>query len=166
MTGKGILGKAFRTLTLLCLMLALASCGFQAHPNESGSAAQSSTATEAVQSQAAVVEGQSYTGKEEVAAYLKQFQQLPPNYITKREAMELGWDSSKGNLWEVTDHQSIGGDAFGNREGLLPKAEGRRYFECDINYLGGNRGAERLVYSNDGLIFYTSDHYRSFTRIE
>jgi guanyl-specific ribonuclease Sa len=166
MTGKGIAGKCFRTLTLLCLMLALASCSFQTHSIGSGAAAQSSAVTEEAQSQASVLEGEAYTSKEEVTEYLKQFHQLPPNYITKHEAMELGWDSAKGNLWEVTDHQSIGGDSFGNREGLLPQAEGRRYFECDINYQGGNRGAERLVYSNDGLIFYTSDHYRSFIQIE
>lgn len=60
---------------------------------------------------------------------------------------------------------SIGGDRFGNREGLLPDAEGRKWYECDINFSGGFRGAERIVYSNDGLIYYTSDHYESFTQL-
>ncbi|MCK9253846.1 MAG: ribonuclease, partial [Clostridiales bacterium] len=78
---------------------------------------------------------------------------------------DLGWDASRGNLWEVTDRMSIGGDRFGNREGLLPDQEGRVWYECDVNYNGGYRGAERLVYSNDGLIYYTDDHYQSFTRM-
>ena len=76
--------------------------------------------------------------------------------------MELGWQSSQGNLWDVTEKKSIGGDRFGNREGKLPIKEGRQYYECDINYEGGYRGSERIVYSNDGLIYYTKDHYENF----
>lgn len=106
-----------------------------------------------------------YTSPEEVALYIHHFNQLPKNYITKEEARSLGWESSKGNLWEVTDQMTIGGDKFANREGLLPQAEGRQYFECDVNYEGGFRGPERLVYSNDGLIFYTQDHYNTFQRL-
>lgn len=106
-----------------------------------------------------------YSKPEEVAEYLYLYDQLPPNYLTKKEAMVLGWESQKGNLWEVTDKMSIGGDVFGNREGRLPKAEGRKWYECDVNYQGGYRGEERLVYSNDGLIFYTQDHYETFTEI-
>jgi guanyl-specific ribonuclease Sa len=60
---------------------------------------------------------------------------------------------------------SIGGDVFGNREGMLPKSDGRKWFECDINYSGGYRGAERIVYSNDGLIYYTNDHYKTFKQL-
>ena len=100
-----------------------------------------------------------------VAEYIHKYNKLPSNYLTKNEARELGWESDKGNLWEVTDEMSIGGDMFGNREGLLPKKEGRIYYECDVNYNGGYRGAERIVYSNDGLIFYTNDHYESFTQL-
>lgn len=106
-----------------------------------------------------------YSGKEEVALYLRLYEELPDNYITKKEARELGWDSKEGNLWEVADGMSIGGDAFGNREGILPDKKGREYYECDINYDGGYRGAERIVYSNDGLIYYTEDHYNTFTLI-
>lgn len=109
--------------------------------------------------------GQNYSTRDEVAAYIHQYHVLPPNYLTKQEAQKLGWDNSKGNLWQVTDHKSIGGDFFGNREGLLPKASGRQYFECDIDYYGGYRGAKRIVYSNDGLIFYTDDHYASFSKL-
>lgn len=103
-----------------------------------------------------------YTSKEEVAAYLNQYQHLPSNFITKKEAKALGWDNSKGNLDKVAPGKSIGGDYFGNYEELLPEEDGRDYYECDINYEGGYRGAERIIYSNDGLIYYTKDHYETF----
>lgn len=103
-----------------------------------------------------------YSKPEELAEYIHTFQQLPKNYLTKKEAGALGWESKKGNLWDVTDEMSIGGDIFGNREGKLPKADGRKWYECDVNYYGGFRGEERLVYSNDGLIYYTKDHYQTF----
>lgn len=112
-----------------------------------------------------IEKGLRYTAREEVAAYIHEFQELPPNFITKKEAQELGWNNSEGNLWDVTDRKSIGGDRFYNREGLLPEADNRQYYECDINYYGGYRGAERIAYSNDGLIFYTDDHYESFERL-
>ncbi len=104
-----------------------------------------------------------YTSKDEVAAYLNEFGKLPSNYITKSQARDLGWNSAQGNLWNVAPGKSIGGDNFGNYEGRLPKASGRKYYECDINYDGGYRGSERIVYSNDGLIYYTADHYETFT---
>ena len=110
----------------------------------------------------AVEYGLDYSSPEEVGLYLYAFQELPPNFITKSEARKLGWDSSRGNLWDVAYGYSIGGDSFGNREGLLPESRGRDYFECDVNYAGGYRGGERIVYSNDGLIYYTGDHYESF----
>lgn len=110
----------------------------------------------------AIEEDGFYTSKEEVALYLHTYKELPKNFISKREAQDLGWESNKGNLWDVTDRMSIGGDKFGNREKKLPLKEGRQYYECDINYEGGYRGAERLVYSNDGLVYYTEDHYNSF----
>ena len=103
-----------------------------------------------------------YTSKEDVAAYLYLYQELPSNFITKDEAKELGWVNSKGNLHEVAPGMSIGGDYFGNYEGKLPEADGRDYYECDINYTGGYRGGERIVYSDDGLIYYTGDHYETF----
>lgn len=105
----------------------------------------------------------SYTAKEDVALYLHLYGKLPSNFLTKSEAQALGWDSSKGNLDKVAPGKSIGGDTFGNREGLLPAKSGRRYYECDIGYKGGYRGSERIIYSNDGLIYYTADHYASFT---
>jgi guanyl-specific ribonuclease Sa len=123
------------------------------------------TANETGSDKVLVTKGQAYSTMAEVAAYIHEFRSLPPNYITKAEAQKLGWDNAKGNLWEVADHKSIGGDRFGNREGLLPKAAGRQYYECDINYYGGYRGAERIVYSNDGLVFYSADHYANFRQL-
>lgn len=107
-----------------------------------------------------------YSKPEEVAQYIEIYKRLPKNYITKKEAVSLGWESSKGNLWDVTERMSIGGDFFGNREGKLPDAKGRQWYECDVNYYGGYRGEERLVYSNDGLIYYTKDHYKTFKKID
>lgn len=103
-----------------------------------------------------------YTSKEDVSAYLILYEHLPSNYITKKEAKALGWVSSEGNLSEVAPGMSIGGDYFGNYEGLLPETDGRDYYECDIDFDGTYRGAKRIVFSNDGLIYYTEDHYESF----
>ncbi len=109
-----------------------------------------------------VSEDGEYTSKEEVALYIHLYNHLPGNYITKKEAQELGWDSSLGNLNKVAPGKSIGGDKFGNREGLLPKKSGRVYYECDIDYKKGSRNAKRIVFSNDGLIYYTEDHYETY----
>lgn len=107
----------------------------------------------------------SYTSKEDVALYLHTYGRLPENFITKKEAQALGWDNKAGNLWDVAPDMSIGGDRFGNYEGLLPDADGRKYYECDIDYAGGYRGSKRIIYSNDGLIYYTEDHYESFEQL-
>ena len=106
-----------------------------------------------------------YSTKEEVVEYLEAYGHLPENYITKKEAQALGWDNAKGNLWDVAEGKFIGGDRFGNREGLLPSAQGRTWYECDIDYQGGYRGKERLVFSDDGLIYYSDDHYASFEAV-
>lgn len=103
-----------------------------------------------------------YTSKDEVALYIHTYGKLPKNFISKKEAEKLGWSASKGNLWKVCDSCSIGGDKFSNREGNLPKKKGRQYYECDIDYDGGARNAKRIVFSDDGLIYYTDDHYNTF----
>ena len=104
----------------------------------------------------------SYTSRDTVALYLMKYGTLPQNYITKAEARALGWEG--GSLEAYMPGASIGGDIFGNYEGSLPEKEGRTYTECDINTAGADeRGAERIVFSNDGLIFYTADHYETFT---
>ena len=109
-----------------------------------------------------VEEDGTYTSKEEVAEYIYLYGHLPSNFMTKNEAKELGWVSKEGNLDEVAPGMSIGGDYFGNYEGILPEEDGREYHECDIDFDGTYRNAKRIVYSNDGLIYYTEDHYETF----
>ena len=103
-----------------------------------------------------------YSSKEEVALYLHLFGHLPDNYVTKRQAQDAGW--SGGSVEDYTGQgTAIGGSRFGNYEGLLPEEDGRTYQECDIDTVGASsRGAKRIVFSNDGLIYYTEDHYASF----
>ena len=103
-----------------------------------------------------------YSTKEEVALYIHLYGELPGNYIKKNKAKDLGWESSEGNLWDVAPGKSIGGDRYYNNDDQLPEVKGRKYYECDINFGGGYRGGERIVFSNDGLIYYTGDHYNSF----
>lgn len=110
------------------------------------------------------VEGEYYYDLENVVLYLELYGKLPDNYITKNEARKLGWEG--GSVEDYKDGAAIGGDTFGNREGLLPADGGRRYTECDIDTNGyGSRGSRRLVFSDDGLYFYTSDHYESFSEV-
>lgn len=117
---------------------------------------------EVVEVETTIDENGTYTSKEDVALYIHTYNHLPSNFITKNKAKELGWDSSKGNLGKVAPGMSIGGDKFGNREGLLPKKDSRQYYECDIDSDGSFRNAKRIIFSNDGLIYYTEDHYESF----
>ncbi len=100
-----------------------------------------------------------YDSKEDVALYLQTYGKLPSNYMTKKEAKKLGWTG--GSLEEYAPGMCIGGDYFGNYEGLLP--QDKAYHECDIDTLGQkNRGAKRIIYSDDGYIYYTEDHYETF----
>ena len=109
-----------------------------------------------------LAEDGSYTTKEDLALYIHTYGHLPGNFVTKEEARAAGWEG--GGLDDVLPGMCIGGDRFGNREGLLPEAKGRSWTECDVNTLHAkSRGAERIVFSNDGLIYYTDDHYDSFT---
>ena len=112
-----------------------------------------------------VTQGDAYTSMEEVAVYLTLFGELPDNFITKNEAQALGWNSRAGNLDEVAPGKSIGGDYFGNYEGNVPQAKGRSWTECDINSDGGYRNGLRIVFSNDGLIYYSDDHYNTFSQV-
>ena len=105
-----------------------------------------------------------------IADYIFEHGELPDNFITKKEAQALGWDSKADRysgrkyVSDVAPGKSIGGDWFGNYEGLLPRAPGRTWRECDIDTLHArSRGAKRIIWSNDGLIYYTGDHYESFT---
>ena len=109
-------------------------------------------------------QGNYYYDLENVVLYLYLYEELPDNYITKTEAKELGWEG--GSVEKYKEGAAIGGDTFGNREGLLPEEDGRTYTECDLDTDGeDSRGAKRLVFSNDGLYFYTEDHYETFDEV-
>ena len=166
-------------LALVFIFLLLSGCGGAAPDALSGTAAPtadavfaadapSSAGTESVSpdepdepAPVALREDGEYTSAEDVALYLYLYGCLPENFITKTDARALGW--SGGGLDGYADGKCIGGDRFGNYEGRLPDAPGREYRECDIDTLhAASRGAKRIVYSNDGLIYYTEDHYESF----
>ena len=103
----------------------------------------------------------SYTSKDDVALYIHTYGELPKNFISKKQAERLGWDG--GSLEPYAPGKSIGGSYFGNYEGKLPKKKGRTYYECDIDTKGKrSRGPKRIVYSTDGLIYYTPNHYETF----
>ena len=131
--------------------------------SEQTSSAAPDAAESETQTGAKIDENGEYTSKEDVALYIFTYGKLPANFITKSQAESLGWEG--GPLWDYAPGKSIGGDVFGNREGLLPKKSGRTWYECDIDYKGESRGAKRIVFSNDGLGYYTGDHYESFTQI-
>ena len=149
--------------------------GSQPTDEQSTAAADSAPSAEAAQSTTAVnteiaeepqaealPEDGTYSSRDDVALYIHTYGHLPGNFITKKEARELGW--SGGAVEEYAPGKCIGGDHFGNYEGLLPEKSGRSYTECDIDTLGSSgRGAKRIIFSNDGLIYYTDDHYASFT---
>ncbi|PFL68422.1 hypothetical protein COJ27_06810 [Bacillus cereus] len=106
------------------------------------------------------------TGFDEVAKYVKEHKKLPDNYITKEQAQALGWVSKDGNLHKVAPGKSIGGNIFQNKGNPLPSAPGRVWYEADINYSTGYRGNDRILYSSDGLVYRTSDHYKTFTEVK
>ena len=131
----------------------------------SGSVSATLASSSSSSSDISVSEDGQYTSKEEVALYIHLYGHVPSNYITKTKARKAGWVSNEGNLWDVLPGMSIGGGGFSNDDGLMPDAPGREWFECDIDYEGGYRNSKRLVYSNDGLIFYTGDHYKTFEQL-
>ena len=108
--------------------------------------------------EATIDENGTYTSKDDVALYLHVYGRLPKNFMTKKEAKKLGWEG--GSLERFAKGMCIGGDHFGNYEGILPRGN---YYECDIDTLGKkSRGAKRIIYSDDGRIYYTDDHYETF----
>ncbi|TQI82451.1 ribonuclease [Serratia fonticola] len=146
--------------TLIAMVIALVVAAFSAlHGN--GDRAITGVATPV-----AAESIEKLTEQKRVVSYVQQHQRLPDYYITKKQAREQGWDAGKGNLCQVLPGKAIGGDRFSNREGRLPTANNRVWREADINYQCGRRGADRLLYSSDGLIFVTRDHYKNFIRME
>lgn len=102
------------------------------------------------------------TEEKMVIQYVKQNHHLPDYYLTKNEARRQGWNPSKGNLCEVLPGRAIGGDHFSNREKQLP--EGQKYFEADVNYHCGNRNADRIIFTHEGEVYVTKNHYKSFEK--
>lgn len=95
---------------------------------------------------------------------VRQRSKLPDRFLTKAEAQKLGWRPGE-DLCDSARGRSIGGDRFGNRERRLPEKKGRKYFEADLDFACGKRGPKRLVWSDDGLMFTTVDHYDSFQQV-
>jgi hypothetical protein len=152
-------------VALLVALLCLLGCACSSGGQQARSLTSSATSYESASQALSVAEGGEYTSKDELALYIHEYGHLPDNFISKTKARKAGWKSSKGNLDEVCPGKSIGGGEFHNDEGRLPDARGRTWRECDVGYEGGFRGAERIVYSNDGLVYYTDDHYKTFERL-
>lgn len=158
-SGKKFLSRAAALIVTLLVLMALCLAGCVGE-NESAGHGDDAGTKETV----SVEEDGTYDSKEDVAEYLSIYKKLPKNYITKNEARKLGWRG--GYLEPYAPGKTIGGDRFGNREKKLPNKSGRKYYECDIDTLGAKkRGPKRMIYSNDGLIYYTEDHYNNFEKM-
>ena len=155
--------KLISLFLALTLLLSLTACGLpELETTTPTEQIHETTAPTEAPTEPKLDEHGSYTTKEDVALYLYTYGHLPENFITKAEARKLGWNG--GSLEPYAEGKCIGGDRFGNYEGILPTAKGRTYQECDIDTLGASsRGAKRIVFSSDGLIYYTEDHYETFT---
>ena len=151
-------------LALLVLVLALLAFSYWQKadaPAPSEPAALTLVTDAPAGEEASLDEDGSYTSAADVALYLHAYGRLPANFITKAEAEQAGWPG--GSLEKYCPGKCIGGDRFGNREGLLPDGD---YIECDLNTLGADeRGAERLVFTEEGEYYHTEDHYASFTQV-
>ena len=159
------LTKRLLALVLTLLLVALAfACAAQLVPVPNAPDPVDLPVYEADDTPCPVSEDGEYWTKDDVALYIHLYGHLPKNYISKSKAQSLGWEG--GSLEPYAPGCSIGGDYFGNYQNLLPSKRGREWHECDIGTQGkSSRGAKRIVYSNDGLIYYTSDHYESFTQL-
>lgn len=150
--------KGLLLLLLISLALTISACLFHGAVSTPDSDPGNKTAVEDTTSSEVTEEG-AYTTKDEVAIYIHTYHKLPHNYITQNEAMDRGWKRSEC----PADYGfMIGGRRFGNREGHLPK---NRYYECDVDYDGHARGVKRLVYTENGIVYYTGDHYNSFEQL-
>ena len=170
-------GRFLVLLTAVLALFLLSGCGAsqaQAKSDNKNNKAESTVSVAAntpaqtesgnAKSGLTVDENGTYTSKDEVALYIHTYGHLPSNFITKKDAQNEGWPGH-GSLGKCLPGMSLGGTRFGNYEGALPEKDGRVYYECDIDYDGGSRNAKRIVYSNDGLVFYTEDHYATFEQL-
>lgn len=153
--------KPLLSLVVIALLLASFFTGCVSTQPVERENVRKTTSAQKTQKTKTIDKNGSYTSKDDVALYIHTYGELPQNFITKKEAERLGWDG--GSLEPYAPGKSIGGSYFGNYEGKLPKKKGRTYYECDIDTMGKrSRGAKRIVYSTDGLIYYTPDHYETF----
>ena len=147
---------------LLAAVLALSSCTASAagrKKNRNTATPEATAAPEATATPGPMDEAQ------RIADYIFEHGELPENFITKKEAQALGWDKYRNCVSDVAPGKSIGGDYFGNYEQKLPVVRGRRYYEADCYYFGGERNEYRIIYSNDGHVWYTEDHYNTFIEL-
>ncbi|MHB9055117.1 MAG: ribonuclease domain-containing protein [Paludibacteraceae bacterium] len=155
------------TSIIIILLLIIIAILLYNNFNHRGAVNTPKTTNETIDKSAIKTDAQSIdklTRESVVVPYVKQNNKLPDYYITKRGARERGWVASEENLCEVLPGRAIGGDIFSNRERQLPYKKGRIYYEADLNYNCGNRNADRLIFSNDGLIFVTYNHYKTFEK--
>ncbi len=139
---------------LVAAIMLLTGCA----ANASGNKNQNYTKQEAAASEA-------LDEAQRIADYIFENGKLPDNFIRKQEAERLGWDSRYNYVSDVAPGKSIGGDRFGNYEERLPVVQGRKYYEADCWYRGGKRNAYRIIYSSDGHVWYTGDHYSTFVEL-
>jgi ribonuclease len=89
---------------------------------------------------------------------------LPANYVTKSAAVAAGWTPGKP-VGSAIPGAQIGGDVFQNTSSILPSTPGRVWYETDVGLSStvsrSKQPGTRLLYSNDGLLYVTSDHYNS-----
>jgi len=160
-------GKLFRLFAVL-LAAVLLLCACSANAVETAKR-KKNTAAPAVTETPAVAEPTAEPGPldeaQRIADYIFEHGELPDNFITKKEAQALGWDKYVNKVSDVAPGKSIGGDYFGNYEKQLPVVQGRKYYEADCYYFGGDRNEYRIIYSNDGHVWFTGDHYQTFIEL-
>lgn len=163
------MNKRIISLVLMAILIAISlyfKGGEQVVPEPSSSTSNTPPSREVITPRETPKTIDQLTSQDNVVSFMEKYQKLPAFYITKKQAREAGWDAKKGNLCEVLPGRAIGGDHFSNREKGLPIAQGRQWFEADINYRCGHRGADRLLYSSDGMIFVSTDHYKTFQQVK
>ena len=159
------MNKKLKSLLLFLIGALLGAAGYYFFTTNTQSAESTSPKTEQRESRNSEVSSKDIaelTKESVVIDYVKKNHELPEYYITKSEARKKGWQPSKNNLCDVLPGQAIGGDYFGNREKKLPVSE--KYYEADVNYNCGHRNADRIVFTKDGTVYLTKDHYKTFVK--
>ena len=96
--------------------------------------------------------------------WIKHYKMLPPYYLSKTSYKALGWKAGKPPV-RYAPGKMVSGGIYQNFDGLLPSAPGRVWYEADLNYYRGKRNTHRILWSNDGLVFVTYDHYLTFIEV-